>query len=200
MKKILILFLFSIVAGVFLPGLAHGAVMQMTVTINSIQIPERSAMLLKPVNSNLFFLNNGRVVVVKSGSPNAVAIMGAGAPGVFPPWTSSQFSFPYDSTATYTVHLEVLTRPLSGTTCKADCTPVSDANWFRSYYQLLFLDSSSATCGNTPCVGQTTQTGYGNIGFPKTSIFFYVGSTGVVTSSSEYPWWRSPALFTLSPS
>ena len=145
-QVIFAVFIFSIVFVFCLPLPTFGATMEITITLSSVQIPERSAMLLlsdRP-NSEFSIPGQSRIVVVsKSGVIERWSWL-EDNDGV-PEWDIQKdlggtFSFPYDATkAPYTVHVETYVYEQYTIICKADCTPVpANSGWYVTMFALSY--------------------------------------------------------------
>jgi len=205
MNKILFLISFFAVVVFCFPAPALGAVMELTVTITSLQSPQRAAMALLPVNTEFGF-KGSRVVVV--GSDGSVKGVNADTDYYCPYYCQYQnkmqkgsvkvISFPYDATMIpYNVYAEVgVTSQRSYYTLyKADCTlmpPVqSGPGWY--YFGPLYYNNfvSVAYCPNPPA----TISGYAHyIAVDPANVINYY-SAG---SSSPSPYWRLSSLFTIT--
>ena len=162
--------------------------MELTVTINNIQIPERAAMILAPDRAigTEFQLSSSRIVVVKDIAPttpvnvSAVSNLKANSSVIIP--------FPYESSVQYSVHLEQSASPQgSNIICKADCTPVpANSGWYYSTSALLY-SSGGVYNANSPCPSAVCGSFQSYIAFDPTHVF----GTGA-------KYWRSPSLFTIA--
>src|SRR3989339_1930503 len=186
MKKTLFSIVFLTATLFCLPVPALGAIVQLTVTISSIQIPERAAMLYKSVNKEFAFDGGARVVVVKKsdgtlGTPIAAEEIyhSTYGRGVLRQGSSAKIAFNYDPTLVpFNVYIEIVAMTTGGDIyCSAGCIPVS--NSYRSATSLYMIEGGDVSCPAPACDSPNSV----NIAFPSGNIFSQKGS-------NEY--WRSP--------
>ena len=191
MKKILFFVALIFVATLCFPPVASAAVMQLTVTINNIQIPERSAMLLKDVNTEFQF-SYARIAVVN----NSNSVVGASTPTTIQKNYSTTVSFSYNNSTPFSVYLErrvQLVTAMYGS-CKADCTFIANTSWynFEGKYILYDVNGDVASINNASCPAPCLIGG----GYNR---YIAVDPAHVVTpSDTTSKYWRSPALFVIN--
>jgi hypothetical protein len=207
MKKTLFS-IFSFFALLFcFPLSTLGSVMEATVTINSVRIPERSVMAQIPDLPNTEFeIDTSRITIVDSGN---IVIKSGNFPTAYYyantlTWALKSgaqvtLSFPYDASKTpYKVYVETqATAQGANVVCKADCSPVAaNSGWYYSRGGAYFWGDSHgvngwmwiyALCTNPPC-GSNYR---GNIAFDPAHVV-----ADSVTPTEKY--WRSSVLFTIN--
>jgi hypothetical protein len=208
-KKLLFSILFFSTIFVCFPLPAFGAVMELTVTITSVKIPERAAMIFAPDRPNTeFAIGRGRIAVRKN-SDGSLMGYGGTTPshwgryyvgGILEKDTVTTVTFPYDSNSAYNVDAEVRVKPasvLDTVGCRPDCTPISggyiaysydvpvpseneiDTYWALYYYSTEYNSWSIGGCPASLCLGNWADIGFDSNVFPSSDGTF---------------WWRSPAL------
>lgn len=203
MKKIFFLQLFFLVIIFLFPSTALGVVtdMEITVTITSLQIPERAAMILVSDRPNTEFqIDGARIAIVKNS--DGVVQKTADFPSVNPYQRSAKknasitFSFPYvNSMAPFNVYLEIAAVaatvvPGGGMGCRADCSNIPNiSDWYLSSARIYYLPSGGGTpvlagCPNPPCTYPPIYDTPYQVAFAKSNIV--------------NGYWRSPSILTIN--
>jgi len=194
MKKIIFIALILSIVIFCFPSSALGAVMEMTVTITNLQIPERSAMVYQNVNSELRIYcawdgNDCRINVLRDDDSSPVAYGDALSAEHFKAGFSKTMSFTYDNSKQYSVHVELRASSQgSNVICKSDCTPVAGGSgWYYSNGSPeLASGAAYLVCPSIACNGTSTT---------RYKIAFDPANTVLV---GGIRWWRSPSLCTIA--
>jgi len=117
--------------------------------------------------------------------------------GIIQQGATTTFAFPYDPTkAPYGVYIELAAdKPNGNVVCKADCTPVNAGNdiWTlnsRTYYK---GNSNYASCPYSACNYGGNASNYGTqLAVSPSNVVYDMVLT------SNWHWWRSPLLFTIT--
>jgi len=187
-KKILLSILFLIVFFCF-PRSAFGANLDITVTINSVRIPERSAMVrASDLPNSEFVFSYGRIVVVNKNDSivarsDFLTGIRAGA--------GATISFSYNTAeAPYNIHIEVRAFGEAGgdSLCPADCS-ISPAGFGGYFIQFYLLDPDVSPVNNPYCPWSSPcgQVGGQYMGVDSANVKF--------DSSLGRHYWRLPAIF-----
>jgi len=208
MKKILLLVISSLITFLFLPAITKAAVMEITVSITSLIVPERTSMVKSAGYPNTeLSLDYSRLTIVRRDGGDGIVKNTSFFPYDIAEKNSSvTVSFVYDSVYTYDVYVETQVSKSSGNSyCEANCNNVlANDGWYASYGSLLYNYSVTGLSGSISCPTSLCTGGYQNrIAFPSTSVRGYVdyGDDGDVNTDLLYgtSWyfWRSPSLFTI---
>jgi len=181
--------------------------MELTVTITSLKVPERAAMILANDPPSVEFgFDNSRITVVRNSNTSIVGAKWFNFVQSFPGTNSFQhpmyagatvtFNFPYDATAApYNVYAEIETSGQGGSTIyKADCTLVpGNSGWYWLYTSAYYNNFANiASCPNPPFTGSYL----GFIAVDTTNPQHFVRDIGAGGGWTYF--WRSPALFTIN--
>lgn len=192
-----------LMASIFcMPKNTEATTVELAVTLNSITIPQRSAMAGYPESSPHALLSS-RFVVSYGGTPGTIVgyanPLASGYNGRMDPGTTTRFGFNYiAANAPYTVSIEIQVAP-QGTSavCKSDCSRVeAGSNWYYvvgdGYYA---FGGYSIVCPNWPCYKNLithedaiTSTWHG-LGVPPNNVYY--------ESWSDDYYWRLPAIYTI---
>ncbi|MCX6720628.1 MAG: hypothetical protein NTW11_02385 [Candidatus Staskawiczbacteria bacterium] len=174
------------------PLSAFGAIVEVTATINSVQIPQRAATMGKSVSTE-FYLPNSRMVIAQTNG--SVVATGSLPSGRLKQGASATFSFAYDPTlAPYNVYAEVSVSNTAGTAiCKADCGNVtSGASWaYFSSGSLYYNTAGSWSIASCPA---TTDSPPSQCTASSANSSLIALDTAKVVNG----YWRSPTIYTIT--
>lgn len=194
MKKILLSIIFLLTALVGFPLSAHGSTtaMELTVTLDSLTMPTRSAPLGIGLTIEYFFGpgTTSRFVIVKD-SDRTIVVSSAGVAADHR--SSVTFGFNYDSaSAPYSVHFEIpVNSSVTGKSCKIDCSNVTlDGTSWVGISPSLYYYTSPSSYAKAYCPASCAC----DIGMDKGTNYTAVSGNNVIVPG----YWRSPALCTIT--
>ncbi len=186
MKKILISILFFAALLFCFPSSALGSVIEVTVTITGVQLPQRAIIMSMPEDTK-FYIPDSRIIITRHSDG---AIMGVGnlSSNQLKMDSSTTIAFPYSGVlAPYDIYAEVKVNTTVGTTvCDAGCgTVTSGADW-----AYLFGDSLYYFYGSS----------WFKASCPSSCTASASNSSRIALSKNKVVngYWRSPSLYTIN--
>jgi len=199
MKNNILLILFSLPIIFCFPLSADAAVMELTFTVSSLNIPERAAIL---TSSNYpdteFLLRQARIVAMVGTSVKAIKYFPKNSNGDVQEGESLIITFPYSVGTSYDLHLEVRGWNQGSNimcTVKCDVIPANSNQcvaWDSVYYKN-FSPSGSASCPSTTCSGSNYRD---RLSFAGPCYGYYDYNS--TKSGTTYYFWRSPTILTIN--
>ncbi|MEI7424668.1 MAG: hypothetical protein WCK10_00925 [Candidatus Staskawiczbacteria bacterium] len=198
MKINLLLIFLCLVVIIFSPLNVRAVIMEVSVTVNSFTVPERSLIdfeIDRPETE--YRTSSGRISVVDKNNNFIITNDFTGVGSYIYNGATANASFPYETYgAPYNVYIEMRVTKYPGTICKANCVEsIADAGWYMTpTFSYLNRNESwtSSSCGGSAFVANTCGS---NIAVSPTFIIpeYYEGSNII----GNY-YFRFPAIYTIN--